>query len=53
MLVDIFSSGKFNVFHLFFAFRLKMSVRFDNQQTTGALFFGGRGADYFGTAYTV
>ena len=34
--LHIFSSVKINVFHAFFGFRLKMHVRCDNQQKTGA-----------------
>ena len=36
MYLDIFSSVKMNVFRSFFAFRLEMHVRCDNQYKTGA-----------------
>ena len=34
--LDIFSCVKMNIFRSFFAFRLEMHVRCDNQYTTGA-----------------
>ena len=36
MYLDIFSCVKINVFRSFFAFRLEMHVRCDNQYKTGA-----------------
>ena len=36
MYLDIFSGVKINVFRPFFAFRLEMHVRCDNQYKTGA-----------------
>ena len=36
MYLDIFSCRKINVFRPFFAFRLKMHVKCDNQYRTGA-----------------
>ena len=36
MYLDIFSGVKINVFRSFFAFRLEMNVRCDNQYKTGA-----------------
>ena len=36
MYLDIFSCVKINVFRSFFAFRLEMHVRCDNQNKTGA-----------------
>ena len=36
MYLDIFSCVKINIFRSFFAFRLEMHVRCDNQYKTGA-----------------
>ena len=39
--MDIFVCVKMNVFRSFFAFRLEMHVRCDNQYKTGAMLFEG------------